>query len=132
VAKKSQPMQSAVSWVVVACRNQAVRPGERRPGAVRRLAEKQTRQVLADLLRDVFGNPFRPAAVAPTWLAWHGETVPKLAQSVYDERAFERLPILADALEEAGCADAALLGHLRSPGPHARGCWALDLLLGKP
>jgi hypothetical protein len=49
---------------------------------------------------------------------------------VYDGRAFDRLPVLADALDDAGCADAELLGHLRAPTPHARGCWALDLLLG--
>jgi hypothetical protein len=69
--------------------------------------------------------------VYPVWLCWHGGTIPKLAQAIYDERAFDRLPVLADALEEAGCTDADLLGHLRGPGPHVRGCWALDLLLGK-
>jgi hypothetical protein len=57
--------------------------------------------------------------------------VPRLAASIYDERAWQRLPILGDALEDAGCGDDALLSHLRSPGPHARGCWALDLVLGK-
>jgi hypothetical protein len=51
--------------------------------------------------------------------------------AIYDERAFDRLPVLADALEDAGCADADLLGHLRGPGPHVRGCWAVDLILGK-
>ncbi len=86
----------------------------------------------AELVRCVFGNPFRPApAVAPGWLAWNGGTVPKLAAALYEEFAFERLPLLADALEDAGCPDAALLGHLRGPGPHVRGCWAVDLLLGK-
>jgi hypothetical protein len=54
-----------------------------------------------------------------------------LAQAVYDKRAFERLPDLADALEEAGCTDAEVLGHLRGPGPHVLGCWLVDLLLGK-
>ena len=58
-------------------------------------------------------------------------TVVQLAQSIYDDRAFDRLPILADALEEAGCTDAAILDHCRGPGPHVRGCWAVDLLLGK-
>ncbi len=57
--------------------------------------------------------------------------MPKLAAAVYEERAFDRLPLLADALEDAGCTNAELLGHLRGPGPHARGCRALDLLLGK-
>ncbi len=86
----------------------------------------------ADLLRDVVGNPFRALPrPGPAWLAWEGGTVPKLAAATYEERAFDRLPILADALEEAGCTEAGLLSHLRGPGPHARGCWAIDLLLGK-
>ena len=67
----------------------------------------------------------------PAWLSWNGGTVAGLARSVYDERRFADLPILADALEEAGCDNAELLTHLRGPGPHVRGCWALDLLLGK-
>ena len=69
--------------------------------------------------------------MSPHWLTWNGGTVVRLAQAVCDERAFERLPLLADALEDAGCADADLLGHLRSPGPHVLGCWAPDVLLGK-
>ena len=86
-----------------------------------------------DLLRDILGPvPFRPLPpLNPAWLAWDGGTVAKLAESIYEERAFDRLPILADALEEAGCDAAELLTHLRGPGPHVRGCWALDLLLGK-
>jgi hypothetical protein len=91
-----------------------------------------------DLLRDVFGNPFRPApAVDPAWLTWRGGTVPQLARAVYDERRLPegtldpaRLAVLADALEDASCVDPELR-HLRGPGPHARGCWAVDLLLGK-
>ncbi len=79
----------------------------------------------------MFGNPFRERpAVAPAWLAWEGGTVPRLARAVYDERAFERLPVLADALEEAGCTNEDVLIHLRAPRAHARGCWALDRLLG--
>jgi hypothetical protein len=86
----------------------------------------------AALLRDIFGNPFRPLPrLAPAGLAWESGTVPKLAATIYDERAFDRLPILADALEEAGCDAAELLSHLRGPGPHVRGCWAVDLVLGK-
>ena len=85
----------------------------------------------ASWLRDVFGNPFRPVRVAPAWLAWSGGTVPKLAQAIHEERAFDRLPILADALEEAGCTDADLLALCRGSRPHVRGCWAIDLILGK-
>jgi hypothetical protein len=84
----------------------------------------------AALLRDIVGNPFRPVSVDRAWLAWQDGTVIKLAQGLYEENAFDRLPILADALEEAGCSDVALLSHLRSPGPHVRGCFPVDLILG--
>jgi hypothetical protein len=85
-----------------------------------------------DILRDIFGNPFRlMPAVDPSWLAWHTDTIPRLAQSIYDERAFDRLPILADALEDAGCDNADILTHCRQPGEHVRGCWVVDLLLRK-
>jgi hypothetical protein len=84
------------------------------------------------LLHCIFGNPFRPPpSVADSVRSWNQNTIPKLAQAIYDERAFDRLPILADALEDAGCHDADILGHCRQPGPHVRGCWAVDLLLGK-
>jgi hypothetical protein len=86
----------------------------------------------AALLRDIFGNPFRtPPVVEPAWLAWNDGTVRQLAESIYDERAFDRLPLLADALEEAGCDNAAMLAHCRGPGPHVRGCWVVDLLTGR-
>jgi hypothetical protein len=85
----------------------------------------------AAMLHDLFGNPFRPVVVPASWLAWEGGTIGHLAQAVYDERSFDRLPILADALEEAGCADGRLLHHLHNGGEHFRGCWALDALLGK-
>jgi hypothetical protein len=86
----------------------------------------------ADTVRDVFGNPFRPRpAIEPEWLAWNDTLVRKLAQSIYDERRFADTPVLADALEDAGCDDADLLEHLRGPARHVRGCWAVDLLLAK-
>jgi hypothetical protein len=81
----------------------------------------------AGLLRELF-NPFRPGALAPRWRT---DAVARLAAVAYDERAFDRLPVLADALEEAGCTDAQLLAHLRGPGPHVRGCFALDEVLGR-
>jgi hypothetical protein len=89
------------------------------------------RAVQSHLLRDIFGNPFRPVAVDPVWLTWRDGTVRRLAQMIYAERRFGDLPILADALEEAGCTDAAILGHCRGGGEHVRGCWVADLLLGK-
>jgi hypothetical protein len=86
----------------------------------------------ADLLRCLFGPLlFRPVPLFRSWLASNDGTIPKLAQGIYEERAFERLPILGDALEEAGCDDADILTHCRGPGPHVRGCWLLDLLLAK-
>jgi hypothetical protein len=100
------------------------------------LAEQCRRQ--ARLLHDLFGNPFRLVPLAPFWLAWEGGTVPKLARAAYEERELPagtldlaRLAALADALEEAGCDQVDLLAHLRGPGPHVRGCWAIDLLLGQ-
>jgi len=84
------------------------------------------------ILRDIFGNPFRKMpAVETAWLAWKSGTIPKLAQAIYDERAFDRMPILADTLQEAGWTDADILSHCGQPGPHVRGCWVLDLVLGK-
>jgi hypothetical protein len=85
----------------------------------------------ADLLRECFGNPFQPVAVSAGWLAWGGGIVRRLAQAAYEERAFDRLPVLADALEEAGCSDAAILAHCRAGGPHVRGCWVVDALTAK-
>jgi hypothetical protein len=83
------------------------------------------------LLRDLVGNPFRPVNLPACWLSWQDGTLPKLARAVHAGRAFERLPILADALEEAGCADAAILDHCRGGGVHVRGCWAVERLLGR-
>ncbi len=96
------------------------------------------RAAQADLLRDIFGNPWRPATVPASVLAWNGGTVRRLAEAAYAERQMPagtlnaaRLAVLADALEDAGRAEEAILAHLRGPGPHVRGCWAVDLLLGK-
>jgi hypothetical protein len=84
--------------------------------------------VLCDLLRCVLGNPFRVTAFAS---AWRTPAAVALARTAYEERCFEDIPILADALEEAGCTDEAILSHLRGPGPHVRGCWVVDLVLGR-
>jgi hypothetical protein len=97
------------------------------------------REVQVTLLRDMIGNPFRPPpSIDPAWLAWNHGTVPRLAEAAYEERDLPsghldpaRLAVLADALEDAGCGDASLLGHLRDESPHIRGCWALDLILSK-
>jgi hypothetical protein len=99
-------------------------------------ARAAERKEHADLLRDIFGpHPARPIAMEPSWLT---PAVVAVAQAAYLERELPsgrldnaRLIILADALEDAGCTDAELLEHLRSPGPHVRGCWAVDLLMGR-
>jgi hypothetical protein len=94
--------------------------------------------IQCDLLRDIFGNPFRPVMISPAVLAWHDGLVVRLAQAAYEERHLPagtldsgRLAVLADALEEASCTSEDILGHLRGPGPHMRGCWPVDLVLGK-
>jgi hypothetical protein len=75
--------------------------------------------------------PMPSVRIDPLWLAWNDGTVVKLTQSIYECPRFDDLPILADALEEAGCDNADILAHLRGPGPHVRGCWVVDLLLNK-
>jgi hypothetical protein len=83
-------------------------------------------------LRDLFGNPFRPPpALDAAVLAHNDGAARRLAESIYEGRRFEDLPVLADLLEETGLTDAALLAHLRGPGPHVLGCHALDAVLGK-
>jgi hypothetical protein len=86
------------------------------------------RRACAAAMRDIFGNPFRPATLDPSWLT---STVVALARGIYEERAFDRMPILADALQDAGCDNEDVLNHCRGPGPHVRGCWVVDLVLGK-
>jgi len=82
-----------------------------------------------DLIREIFGNPFRPAE-PPACLPRRGGAIRALAETIYRERTYAELPVLADALEDAGCSDEAILAHLRAPGPHVRGCWAVDLVRG--
>jgi hypothetical protein len=93
--------------------------------------EKEERAAQCHMLRCVFGNPFRPSSIDPAFLTWNGGTISNIALAIYDERAFDRLPILADALEEAGCTNPDILDHCRQPGEHVRGCWVIDLILGK-
>jgi hypothetical protein len=93
-----------------------------------RAAQEAENLAHCELVRDIFGRRLRPAAF-PAQL--RKPVIIDLATAVYEARAFERLPILADALEEAGCIDTAVLSHLRGPGSHVRGCWVLDLVLGR-
>jgi hypothetical protein len=91
-------------------------------------AAKHEQRAQCALLRDLAGPAGGLPAVKGAWLFANDGAVPKLARAIYEERAFDRLPILADALEDAGCAAAAILGHCRQAGEHARGCWVVDLV----
>jgi hypothetical protein len=134
--KESRALR-AVGWCVLGDFHGWEHGWEGHPGIVARHAAGASgtmgseRVAQAQLLRDVFGNPFRPATVDPAWLRWNDCTVPKIAAGIYEERAFDRLPILHDALLDAGCDDEDILAHCRGAGPHVRGCWVIDLILGK-
>jgi hypothetical protein len=82
----------------------------------------------ADLVRDVFGNPLRKVKFSPEWRT---DTAVTLASQMYESRDFSAMPILADALQDAGCDNDDILAHCRGDGPHVRGCWVVDLVLGK-
>jgi len=86
------------------------------------------RNVQSDHVRDIFGNPFRPLTIDPDWQT---TTVTDLAWTMYDNRAFDQMPILADALEDSGCDNHEILQHCRGDVPHVKGCWVVDLILGK-
>lgn len=97
-----------------------------------RAARTAEQAVQATLIRDLFGNPFRSLpTIDRSCLSWKDGLVVQLGRQIYRKRDFGNLPILADALEEAGCGSAEILLHCRRPGPHARGCWILDLLLDR-
>jgi len=91
---------------------------------------RRHRQAFVELLREVVGNPFRRLKVPAAWLLANEATAQRLAQGIWEEQDFKRLPILGDALEDAGCGNAAILDHCRRQGGHVRGCWVLDLFLG--
>ena len=91
--------------------------------------EEAERQVQADLLRDVFANPYRAVHLDPVWRT---PTILAIAADIYQNDTFAELPVLGDALEDAGCDDPIILGHARHTCPHVRGCWLVDGLLAKP
>ena len=88
----------------------------------------QERRAQIGLVLDIFGNPFRPVTLDRRWLS---STVLDLARTIYDQRTFENMPILADGLMDAGCDSDEIIQHCQGTGPHVRGCWVVDLLLGK-
>lgn len=90
--------------------------------------DSESQETGARLIRCIFGNPFRPVAFDPNWCT---STVVSLARSMYESRDFSPMPILSDALQDAGCENEDTLNHCRSAGSHVRGCWVVDLILGK-
>jgi hypothetical protein len=99
------------------------------PGSPSWIAEVETERLKqAEFLRDIFGNPFHPVSFSPEWRT---DTAVSLAKQMYESRDFSAMPILADALQDAGCDSADSMDHCRGPGPHVRGCWVVDLVLGK-
>ena len=119
----------------LAARARAIAVAARNPSAVyeRRLHQalvaEQAHQ--ADLVREVIGNPFRPESIDVAWLTANDRAVTRIAEGIVQGGTLGDLPILADALEDAGCTSRAILDHCRAPGPHGAGCWVLDFLLGK-
>jgi hypothetical protein len=113
------------------CARRAARSAGANEAAAWEAARVAEMRAQADLLRELFGPlPFRNVPLSPSWLHWNDGTVVRLARSIYEGRRFGELGILADALEEAGCAEPDLLAHCRAGGEHIAGCWAVDLVLG--
>lgn len=112
VSRKAELLNPGWMWA-------AYPPPSRRPASLERPGFA---------LNDIFGNPFRPVTIDPRW---QSSTVIDLATVIYEERSFNLMPILADALMDAGCDSEEIIAHCRSEGPHVRGCWVVDLLLGK-
>ncbi len=135
----SNPLDDALHRIIVWVESAAAREAG---GGLARAARGRRHAELCHLFREVFGNPFVSRRVVPSWMqpadrsspGWLirvSETAKGLAAGIQRDQAFDRFPLLADALEEEGCTDDELLLHLRIPAPHVRGCWALDLVLGK-
>jgi len=123
-----EPAHRGVGWLIGQPRSVSPEPVIR---------DKEMDRKAADLLREVIGDPFRPVKIRcsrlcdihnPSWLTL---TALSIAQQIYTIQDYTGMPILADAMEEAGCDVQSILEHLRSSSTHVRGCWALDLILGK-
>jgi hypothetical protein len=98
------------------------------PEVTRHWSEQELPQSWRPLFNDVFGDAFQPVVFDGRWRT---SDVVRLATAIYDEKAFERMPILADALMDAGCSKEPIIAHCHGNRPHIRGCWAVDLILGK-
>jgi hypothetical protein len=133
VGQEVNPSQSlalrtaqVVSWAKTVAEEQGLWSKDGLP-SLRNFDDEEDYQ--CELLRDVFGSVICPVWIDPKWLSFRSGTVARMALAIHEEARFEDLPILADALEDAGCDSTRLLDHCRSSGPHVRGCWAVDALL---
>jgi hypothetical protein len=125
--------QTGKSWADVEAVWHAVVKGLETADHIARWAHEAEHRAQCALLRDIFGGQFTltPPEARPEWFEYNGGLVTQVARGIYDERQFEDLPILADALEEAGCQVPLILDHCREVGEHVRGCWVVDLALGR-
>jgi hypothetical protein len=137
--------RSMIGWVAYSAAGGSVRQqDEDRPNRLENAREafhtmkwvgkglnaENTTSFAVGALRDIFGNPGRQPVFDPAWASWQTGRIPRLARTLYRERAFDRLPLLADILAQTGCTDQAILSHCRDAGENVRGCWVLDLLMG--
>jgi hypothetical protein len=133
---KGKPTMAAMAheWALLAvvamrAHEQGWEPGGWPRKPKHKKAEEDEGAVQADIARDIFGNPFRPPVVlAPEWRT---NTVVAIARQMFTTNEFGAMPILADALQDAGGDDERILSHCRADKPHVRGCWVVDLILGK-
>jgi hypothetical protein len=124
-------VQRAVWWAALRQLGEGEPPWSAEQRLVGMRARTSAERQQCDLLREIAGNPFHRPLLHPSWLDANDGAVRRLAQLIARDHDFHHLPVLGDALEEAGCTDAALLDHLRRPTGHVPGCWGLDVVLGR-
>jgi hypothetical protein len=129
--KPAGPIWHVFTAAAGALARQAAQVEHGKQAAAYEAMQSITRSAQAKLIREVIGNPFRPVIIDPRWRRWWSGIVVQLAEGIYEDRTFDTMPVLGDALEEAGCTDEEILKHCRHDDGHARGCWVLDALLGK-
>jgi hypothetical protein len=133
--KAGGPLDNAFSAAAAGLSRQAAQEARSDQAAAWHAMQATSVREQVLLLREVIGNPFRPVVIEAQWLTWAGGTVVQLAEGIYEDRAFDRMPVLGDALEEAGCTNEHILGHCRqlptSGVEHVRGCWLVDTILAR-
>ncbi len=129
--KPSGPLWNVFTAAAGALAREAAQVAHGKRAAAYEAMQSITRSAQAKLIREVIGNPFRPARIDLHWRTWGGGIVMQLAEGIYEDRAFDSMPVLGDALEEAGCTDEVILQHCRQMDGHVRGCWVVDAILAK-